>query len=445
MLGGYVAGSQALRDILIQRGRPFLFSTSHPPAVVEGVPRGDPDHAGRARADRAALVEHAAASRPSSTRLGFDTGASETPITPVILGDSGLTPALQPGAVRERRLRDVGPLPDRRDRQGAHPDDRERGPHRRPARPRARDVRQGRPRARGARGVTADGSGLRPGRDLPLDSHLHTDLSPDSDVPIDAYAEQAVERGIAEIAITDHVDFDPRLPAFAYATYDDRLRVARDAAERWAGRGLAIRFGCELTWASRYEDAIRDHLRRHAYDFTIGSVHIGPDSPYKADRVAAFCSGRGLSEVVRALLRRGPCRRTERALRYPRSPRLREALPRRPRRPRRPRPAPELYEPILRTLVDTGMALEINVSGLRQAANETYPSEAIVALYRDLGGRRVTTGSDAHRADSFAFGARRGLPDRRRPPATGSVGFRRGGDAVEVAVPERFLARAEVA
>ena len=33
-LGGYVAGSQALRDILTQRARPFLFSTSHPPAVV---------------------------------------------------------------------------------------------------------------------------------------------------------------------------------------------------------------------------------------------------------------------------------------------------------------------------------------------------------------------------------------------------------------------------
>ena len=34
MLGGYVAGSQALRDILVQRARPFLFSTRHPPAVA---------------------------------------------------------------------------------------------------------------------------------------------------------------------------------------------------------------------------------------------------------------------------------------------------------------------------------------------------------------------------------------------------------------------------
>ena len=46
-------------------------------------------------------------------------------------------------------------------------------------------------------------------RDLPLDSHLHTNLSPDSRVPVDAYAAQALERGIAEICITDHVDFEP--------------------------------------------------------------------------------------------------------------------------------------------------------------------------------------------------------------------------------------------
>jgi histidinol-phosphatase (PHP family) len=279
-------------------------------------------------------------------------------------------------------------------------------------------------------------------RDLPLDSHLHTDLSPDSDVSIDVYAEQAADRGIAEIAITDHVDFDPRLPAFEYATYDDRLRIAREAAERWAPRGVTIRFGCELTYAQRREDAIRDHLRRHAYDFTIGSVHIGPDSPYHRDRVASFCAGRDLTEIcgpyfdeVLAAAHSGlfdTLGHLDFVKRYIAGHIETAAL----------QTAAELYEPVLRAVIDTGMALEINVSGLRQAAHETYPSEAIVALYRELGGTRVTTGSDAHRADSFAFGLDEGY---RIAAATGyrSVAFRRGGsDAVEVAVPARFLARA---
>ena len=73
-------------------------------------------------------------------------------------------------------------------------------------------------------------------RDLPLDAHLHTDRSSDSDVPIDAYAAAAVERGIAELAITDHIDFDPRWPNFG-PDIAERERVVRDAAERWAPLG----------------------------------------------------------------------------------------------------------------------------------------------------------------------------------------------------------------
>ena len=45
------------------------------------------------------------------------------------------------------------------------------------------------------------------------------------------------------------------------------------AAERWGPQGVQIRFGVELTYDRAWEDDIRAHLRRHAYDFTIGSVH----------------------------------------------------------------------------------------------------------------------------------------------------------------------------
>jgi len=92
--------------------------------------------------------------------------------------------------------------------------------------------------------VTAEDLATDPrARDLPVDAHVHTNLSPDSYVPIDVYAALAVELGIAELAVTDHVDFDSRDPAYRYTRFADRERTIRDAAERWAGRGLAIRFG----------------------------------------------------------------------------------------------------------------------------------------------------------------------------------------------------------
>jgi histidinol-phosphatase (PHP family) len=121
----------------------------------------------------------------------------------------------------------------------------------------------------------------RRGRHLPLDAHLHTDLSPDSDVLIDVYARQAVELGIRELAITDHLDFEPGAPAFGYSTFADRERIVRDAAERWGPQGVTIRFGIELTYDRSWEGDIRDHLARHAYDFTIGrSTTVR--SPYHA-------------------------------------------------------------------------------------------------------------------------------------------------------------------
>src|SRR3954470_13543602 len=86
VLGGYVAGSQDLRDILIQRARPFLFSTSHPPAVAAAcreaiqVMQDEPELLDRLWANTRRFKAELA-------RLGFDTGRSETPITPVMMGD----------------------------------------------------------------------------------------------------------------------------------------------------------------------------------------------------------------------------------------------------------------------------------------------------------------------------------------------------------------------
>jgi len=90
VLGGYVAGSQSLRDVLVQRARPFLFSTSHPPAVAAAC-----REAIAIMQEEPELIERLWANtrrfKAELGRLGFDIGRSETPITPVMLGDSETT------------------------------------------------------------------------------------------------------------------------------------------------------------------------------------------------------------------------------------------------------------------------------------------------------------------------------------------------------------------
>lgn len=280
--------------------------------------------------------------------------------------------------------------------------------------------------------MTADGIEVL---DLPLDAHLHTDLSPDSDVPIDVYAAAAAARGVAELAITDHVDFERGAPAYDHTTFEQRERTVRAAAERWADHGVTIRFGVELTYDRSWEPAIRDHLARHRYDFTIGSVHDRVESPYSRRHVAAWVGGRTLADIVApsfvevaAAARSGlfdAIGHIDVVKRYLWPHVLPEALA----------GAPELYDPILHALVESGTALEVNTSGLRHPVQETYPSAAIVARYRDIGGERVTVGSDAHRAhhfgsglaDGYAYAAAAGL-DR--------LTFGRAGRTV--AIPARF-------
>jgi histidinol-phosphatase (PHP family) len=271
-------------------------------------------------------------------------------------------------------------------------------------------------------------------RDLPLDAHLHTEQSPDSAVPIDVYAALAVERGISEIAITDHVDFDPRDPAYEYSRFEDRERVVRGAAERWAPEGVIIRFGAELTYNRRWEDDVRAHLARYGYDYVIGSVHDWPESPYWPSRIRAWVEGRSLDEIVAPYYEQiiaaaqtglfdtiGHLDVVKRYL----HPHVTAAdLAGRP----------ELQEPALRAIVESGVALEVNSSGLRYPGAETYPSATIVARYRQLGGERVVVGSDAHSRGSFAH---RLGESYRHLTAAGfdALTFRRGSDRVRVPVP----------
>ena len=276
-------------------------------------------------------------------------------------------------------------------------------------------------------------------RDLPLDSHLHTDQSSDSQVPIDVYGALAADHAIAELAITDHIDFDPHLPNFS-TDPAARERIIRAAAERWAEHGVAIRFGLEVSYESRYEDQIREHLRAHAYDFTIGSIHFGSGSPYRPPRVGAWVAGRSLEEVVApsfdeaiAAARSGlfdTIGHLDSIKRY--------LVPH--VTPAQLAERPDLYEPVLRALVESGTGLEVNTSGLRQSAGETYPSAAIVARFRELGGERLTAGSDAHRPSWFGHG----LDSAYRIAAQAGfreLAFRRGaGGAISVAIPERFRA-----
>jgi len=103
VLGGYVCGSRDLIEFLYHRARPFLFSTSHPPAVAAAclaafdVLEEEPERI-------AQLWDNTRYFKQGLQAAGFNTGISETPITPVIVGDAALAHQLS------RELFDKGVL-----------------------------------------------------------------------------------------------------------------------------------------------------------------------------------------------------------------------------------------------------------------------------------------------------------------------------------------------
>jgi glycine C-acetyltransferase len=86
-LGGYVCGSRDLIEYLYHRGRPFLFSTSHPPGVAAAclaafdLLEQEPERIER-------LWENTRYFKEGLRQAGFQTGLSETPITPVMVGEA---------------------------------------------------------------------------------------------------------------------------------------------------------------------------------------------------------------------------------------------------------------------------------------------------------------------------------------------------------------------
>jgi glycine C-acetyltransferase len=100
VLGGYVCGSRDLIDYLYHRARPFLFSTSHPPAVTAAclaafeLLEQEPERVER-------LWTNTRYYQQALRANGFDTGVSETPITPILVGEAAAAHAFSAALFEE--------------------------------------------------------------------------------------------------------------------------------------------------------------------------------------------------------------------------------------------------------------------------------------------------------------------------------------------------------
>ena len=236
--------------------------------------------------------------------------------------------------------------------------------------------------------------------DTLVDYHLHSTCSADGDSSIADFCQRALELGFVEIGFCEHADFDPRDRSYGYLDYDDLRRQVETQRGR-CGHSLAVRTAVEVTYQASKEEEIARFLAGKDLDYVVGSVHLVEDEAdwamvseaercgrYFAQRTMEAAYGPYFAELRRAVASGlfDLVGHFDLVKRYgvdyygPFAPAFF---------------ADEIHD-ILELVVERGVGLEINTSGLRQAPQETYPGLAILRRYRQLGGEILTVGSDAH-------------------------------------------------
>lgn len=245
------------------------------------------------------------------------------------------------------------------------------------------------------------------------DYHVHTDFSDDSVFALEDVCSLAIERGIDEICITDHVDYGVRPDWDEYRRDPSSARIFEGKPsinvdyERYfpAIERVRERFAPDIAVKTGMEFGVQSHTanRFHAlfeqfadnWDFIILSIHqVGNEEfwngTFQQGRTQAEYNMQYYEEMLRVvqsfddwsvLGHLDLIKRYDQLGPWPDSN------------------ARDIIAEILKEAIRRGKGIELNTSSIRYGLSDLTPSTQILRLYRDLGGRILTTGSDSHKPE----------------------------------------------
>ena len=226
---------------------------------------------------------------------------------------------------------------------------------------------------------------------IPYDYHMHSNFSSDSDASVAAMCASAIQKGIPEIGLSEHYDPHPKeQPIFyrpdAWWEEIERVRKSLDGL-------LVLRAGVEVGEPHRFPGEAQSLIESYPYDYVIGSLHYAGDD-FIFDN--ELLERKGVDEIMQSyFLELGEMTRAAQfdILGHP-------DVPVRNGKPIWGSYDPRRYEALIRIVlqncIDRGIALEVNSGGLRRPAKNLMPDPMILRWYAEMGGWRLTLGSDAH-------------------------------------------------
>lgn len=237
------------------------------------------------------------------------------------------------------------------------------------------------------------------------DSHTHSEHSFDGNDPVVMLCEQAIKLGLHSIAITDHCECNEYFTNNVRKSIEASI-IASGRARAAYGSKIKVYTGIELGQPTQNKLAADEVLSLCDYDIVIGSLHN-----LKNEKDFYFLEY--TNDNVNNLLERYFTQLYELAvdnrfdtlahITYP----LRYIIGNVTKEIKYDT-YKQMIDEILKVIIKNDKALEINTSGLRQKIGITLPSETIISRFRELGGKYITIGSDAHRWGDVGSGLETG-------------------------------------
>ncbi|NDL67520.1 histidinol-phosphatase HisJ family protein [Anaerotalea alkaliphila] len=229
-----------------------------------------------------------------------------------------------------------------------------------------------------------------------IDYHIHSEHSPDGFESLAAICRAAEEKGFHEIAITDHVDFyrgEPPREKYGQEYVRKYVEKVERFKETYEGP-VAMRLGVELGQPHEDLEGMKRILDQGPFDFVIASLHGVDDIDYSERRYDA--------SNIDALTRRyfesmyGMVAKADYDV-VGHMDYIRRYIWRSGQDVDVMKYEPEIRD-VLKEIIRRGKGIEINGSAGGQREKATFPCKEIVRLFVELGGSKITFGSDAHRA-----------------------------------------------
>jgi histidinol-phosphatase (PHP family) len=226
---------------------------------------------------------------------------------------------------------------------------------------------------------------------IPHDYHVHSNFSPDCHTPMAEMCRSAAAQGLPEIGFTEHYDLHPDEPQRDWFKLEPWAAELEKCRAEFAGR-MTIRAGVEIGEPHLFPAEARALLARYPFDYCLGSLHwVGRQVVFDQEyfRRPAEEAYRLYFEELERMTRLGGfdiLSHFDVLVRVGYD--MYGAYD--------PQPYEALIRPVLRNVIEQGIALDLNTAALRRRAKVLTPGVAILRWYVEMGGERVTLGSDSH-------------------------------------------------